>query len=112
MLQTHDRAFVYWQLPSLSDSLRLRTITVRPSVQGPAVEEQDHAPALAVGGFWSPRLAPGTEVRVALGELSPEGFSPLTVARVLEDDSTAAFESTGVDADAELEVAARSAAGL
>ncbi len=111
VLQTENRAFLYWRLPAVSDSLRLRGVTVRPSLEGPEVEEQDHRLTLAVGGFWLSRHAAGTEVRAAIGELSTNGFSPLAVARVL-GTSDPEFEPPGVEADHELEVAARSAAGL
>ena len=111
VLQTEGRAFVYWRLASLSSSLRLRSVTVQPSLQGPSVEEQDYALTLPVGGFWLPRTAPGTEVRAAVGELSSAGFAPLTVARVV-GASAPAFEPLGIQIDRELESAARSAAGL
>jgi hypothetical protein len=111
VLQTEGRAFVYWRLPELSDSLRLRSVSVRPSLEGPVVDEQDHVLGLPVGGFWLSRHAPGTEVRAVVGELSSEGFSPIAVARVL-GAGVAAFEAPGIAADAELENAARCAAGL
>jgi len=111
VLQTEGRAFVYWRLPELSDSLRLRSVSVRPSLEGPVVDEQDHVLGLPVGGFWLSRHAPGTEVRAVVGELSSEGFSPIAVARVL-GAGAAAFEAPGIAADAELESAARSASGL
>jgi hypothetical protein len=111
VLQTEGRAFIYWRLPQLSEALRLRSVSVRPSLEGPLVEEQDHVLALPVGGFWLSRYAPGTEVRAAVGELSNGGFSPLAVARVLGAGAPA-FEAPGVGADEELESAARSAAGL
>jgi hypothetical protein len=114
ILQTADRAFVYWRLPAVSDSLRLRSVTVSPAEQGPRVQEVDYPLSRAVGGFWLARSGPGTEVRAAVGEVSADGFSPLTVARVIgdADSDTPAFEAPGVEADAELEAAARVAAGL
>jgi hypothetical protein len=112
VLQTANRAFVYWRLPSLSDSLRLRAVTVSPQDQGLSVSEQDHGISREVGGFWLSRVAPGTEVRAAIGELSNEGFSPLAVARVLDSDAEVAFDPLSPAADPELETAARIAAGL
>jgi hypothetical protein len=112
VLQTADRAFVYWRLPAVSPALLLRSVTVRPADPGPSVEERDYPLPLATGGFWLSRLAPGSEVRAALGELSPHGFTPLAVARVLDGGDSAAFEPLGVEIDAELETAARNAAGL
>jgi hypothetical protein len=112
VLQTADRAFVYWRLPSLSPALRLRSVTVSPSKQGPAIEEADYPLPFAVGGFWLSRTALGSEVRAALGEISSDGFSPLTVARVLDETELAAFDAPGIAADSELETAARAAAGL
>jgi hypothetical protein len=112
VLQTADRAFVYWRLPVLSPALLLRSVTVRPESQGPTVEEHDYRLSLASGGFWLSRMAPGSEVRAAVGELSPDGFTPLVVARVLDGGDSPAFEPLGVDIDAELETAARNAAGL
>ncbi|MES1187947.1 MAG: tetratricopeptide repeat protein [Myxococcales bacterium] len=112
VLQTADRAFVYWRLPALSPALLLRSVTVRPEHQGPTVEEHDYRLSLATGGFWLSRMAPGSEVRAAVGELSPDGFTPLVVARVLDGGDSPAFEPLGVDIDAELETAARNAAGL
>jgi hypothetical protein len=112
VLQTANRAFVYWRLPSLSDSLRLRAVTVSPQEQGPSVSEQDHDIPREVGGFWLSRFTPGSEVRAAVGELSNEGFSPVVVARVLDSDAEVAFEPLSPAADHELETAARIAAGL
>ena len=112
VLQTANRAFVYWRLPSLSDSLRLRAVTVSPQEQGLSVSEQDHGIAREVGGFWLSRFAPGSEVRAAIGELSNEGFSPLAVARVLDSDAEVAFDPLSPAVDPELETAARIAAGL
>lgn len=112
VLQTTDRAFVYWRLPSLSPSLLLRCVTVCPEPQGPSVDERDYPLPLATGGFWLSRFAPGTEVRVAVGELSQHGFAPLAVAHVLDGGESAAFVPLGAEMDAELETAARSAAGL
>ena len=112
VLQTTDRAFVYWRLPALSPSLLLRCVTVCPEPQGPSVDERDYPLPLATGGFWLSRFAPGTEVRVAVGELSQHGFAPLAVAHVLDGGESAAFEPLGAEMDAELETAARSAAGL
>ena len=116
VLQTSDRAFVYWQLPALSDSLCLRSVTVSPSSNGTAMAEEDHTLSRPVGGFWLSRFAPGSEVRAAIGEVSGDGFCPLLVARVLasggDSDDTPAFDPPGSAADAELETAARSAAGL
>jgi hypothetical protein len=74
--------------------------------------EEDHRLPVVAGGFWLPRFEPGTEVRAALGELSSDGFTPLLVARVVSDEPDASFEPPGVTADAELESAARVAAGL
>jgi hypothetical protein len=112
VLQTEGRAFLYWRLPALSESWRLRSVTVRPSLEGPEVEEQDHLLTIAVGGFWLSRQTPGTEVRAALGELSREGFSPLAVARVVGPAAAEPFVPLGTDVDDELETSARSAAGL
>jgi hypothetical protein len=112
VLQTANRAFVYWRLPSLSDSLRLRAVTVSPQEQGLSVSEQDHNVPREVGGFWLSRFTPGSEVRAAVGELSNEGFSPVVVARVLDSDAEVAFEPLTPAADHELETAARIAAGL
>ncbi len=112
VLQTSDRAFVYWRLPALSDSLRLRAVTVSPTPEGPRVAEQDLPLTAAVGGFWLSRFTPGTEVRAAVGELSKEGFSPVAVARVFDAASELAFDPLGIEADPELETAARTAAGL
>lgn len=112
VLQTLDRAFVYWRLPELTSELRLRSIAVRPSEQGPVVDEQDYPLPVAVGGVWLGRMTPGTEVRAAVGEVSGDGFSPVTVARVLTADDSPGFEPPGIAADAELESAARLAAGL
>jgi hypothetical protein len=112
VLHAADRAFVYWQLPVLSDSLRLRSVTVRPSAHGATIEEEDHRLTRPVGGFWLPRLAPGTEVRAALGELRHDGFAPVTVARVVDSSNDVAFEPPGASSDAALEAAARGAAGL
>jgi hypothetical protein len=112
VLHAADRAFVYWQLPVLSDSLRLRSVTVRPTAHGATVEEEDHRLTRPVGGFWLPRLAPGTEVRAALGELHHDGFAPVTVARVVDSSNDVAFEPPFASSDAALEAAARSAAGL
>jgi Tetratricopeptide repeat len=112
VLQTSDRAFVYWRLPAVSPSLLLRSVTVRPEHQGASVEECDYPLPLATGGFWLSRLAPGSEVRAAVGELSPHGFTPLAVARVLDGSDGAAFEPLGVEIEADLETAARNAAGL
>jgi hypothetical protein len=112
VLQTSDRAFVYWRLPALSPALLLRSVTVCPEPNGPSIEEHDYPLPLATGGFWLSRLAPGCEVRAAVGELSPHGFSPLAVARVLDGGDAAAFEPLGTEIDAELETAARNAAGL
>jgi hypothetical protein len=112
VLHAADRAFVYWRLSALSDSLRLRSVTVRPAAHGATIEEEDHRLTRPVGGFWLPRLAPGTEVRAALGELHHDGFAPVTVARVVDSSNDIAFEPPGASSDAELEAAARSAAGL
>jgi hypothetical protein len=112
VLQTANRAFVYWRLPSISDSLRLRAVTVSPQAQGASIAEQDHPIVRQVGGFWLSRFTPGSEVRAAVGELSHEGFSPVAVARVLDSDAEVAFDPLGLEADSELEVAARIAAGL
>jgi hypothetical protein len=112
VLQTLDRAFVYWRLPELSEGLRLRSIAVRPSEQGPVVDEQDYVLPVAVGGVWLARMTPGTEVRAAVGDISGDGFTPVTVARVLAADDSPGFEPPGIAADAELETAARLAAGL
>jgi len=112
VLQTVNRAFVYWRLPSISDSLRLRAVTVSPREQGPAVAEQDHPIAREVGGFWLSRFTPGSEVRAAVGELSRDGFSPVAVARVLDSDAEVTFDPLTPVADHELEMAARIAAGL
>lgn len=111
IVQASGRAFVYWRVPLLSDALRVRTVTVRPDMWGGTVDEQDYPLALAVGGFWLPRLAAGVEVRAALGELTSDGFVPLTVARVLAADEPG-FEPLGVAVDHGLEAAARDAAGL
>jgi hypothetical protein len=99
-------------LPSVSESLRLRSVTVQPSVSGPRVAEEDFPVPVAAGGFWLARFERGTEVRAALGELSSDGFTPVTVARVVSDEPDTSFEPPGVTADAELEAAARVAAGL
>jgi hypothetical protein len=112
VLHAADRAFVYWQLPVLSDSLRLRSVTVRPAAHGATIEEEDHRLTRPVGGFWLPRLAPGTEVRAALGELHHDGFAPVTVARVVDSSNDVAFEPPFASSDAAFEAAARSAAGL
>lgn len=112
VVRTGSRAFVYWRLPALSPSLRLRTVTVSPSAQGMAVEEADHALPISTGGFWLSRMAPGAEVRVAVGDLSDQGFAPLTVARVVAGRASTEFEPPGVQIDPEFEAAARSAAGL
>lgn len=112
VLQTSDRAFVYWRLPSVSPALLLRSVTVRPDHQGPNVEERDYVLPLATGGFWLSRFAPGSEVRAAVGEQSPHGFTPLAVARVLDGGESAAFEPLGAEIDPALETAARIAAGL
>ena len=112
VLQTANRAFVYWRLPSLSESLRLRAVTVSPQEHGLRVSEQDHALPCEVGGFWLSRFAPGSEVRAAVGELSNEGFSPFAVARVLDSEAEVAFDPLSPVVDAELETAARIAAGL
>jgi hypothetical protein len=87
-------------------------VTVRPATGGAAVEEEDHLVTLPVGGFWLPRLAPGAEVRAAIGDVSNGSFSPVTVARVLTSDDDPAFEPPGTPADPSLEAEARSAAGL
>jgi hypothetical protein len=47
-----------------------------------------------------------------VGDVSGDGFTPVTVARVLADDDSPGFEPPGIAADAELENAARLAAGL
>jgi hypothetical protein len=112
VLQALDRAFVYWRLPQVTPGSRLRSIAVRPSLQGPQVDEHDYPLPVAVGGVWLSRVAPGTEVRAAVGEVSGDGFVPSTVARVLALDETPGFEPPGSPADADLETAARLAAGL
>jgi hypothetical protein len=112
VLHTLDRAFIYWRLPRLTSALRLRSIAVRPAEQGPVIDEQDYALPVPVGGVWLARMTPGTEVRAAVGEVSGDGFTPVTVARVLAADDTPGFEPPGVSHDAELEAAARVAAGL
>jgi hypothetical protein len=86
-------------------------VIVRPANHGATIEEEDHLITLPVGGFWLPRLAPGTEIRAALGELSNGTFSPVTVARVLEPDDTS-FEPPGALVDPALEAEARNAARL
>jgi hypothetical protein len=112
VLRTHDRAFVYWRVPAVSESLRLRSIAVRPTLEGAVIDEQDYAPPLPVGGVWLPRVTPGTEVRAALGDVTPDGFSPLAVARVIATDDALGFEALGIEVDSELEAAARAAALL
>jgi hypothetical protein len=112
VLHAYDRAFVYWRLPVVSDTLRLRSLIVRPSATGPVAAEEDHPVSASVGGFWLPRFTPGTEVRAALGELTGDGFSPLSVARVLSDEEAGSFEPPGLASDSELEAAARAAARL
>lgn len=111
VLQTLDRAFLYWRLPSQPAGLCLRSIAVSPSPQGALIDEQDFALTLPVGGVWLSRFEPGTEVRAAVGELSNGSFAPLVVARVVYEEA-ALFEPPGFSADAELETAARAAAGL
>jgi hypothetical protein len=112
VLHAYDRAFVYWRLPAVSDTLRLRSLIVRPTASGPEAAEQDHTVPVSAGGFWLPRFAPGTEVRAALGEVTAEGFTPLSVARVLSDEEEGSFEPPGLPTDSELEAAARAAARL
>ncbi|RYZ01151.1 MAG: hypothetical protein EOO73_36435 [Myxococcales bacterium] len=111
VLQLDGRAFVYWRVPHLSAALRLRTVTVRPSLEGPSVVQEDLPLAMHVGGVWLPRSGPGTEVRAAVGDVSSAGFDVLTVARVVRS-GVASFEPPGLTADPELEVAAEHAAGL
>ncbi len=111
VLQVGDRAFVYWRLPSVSSGLRLRSVAVSPTPEGPLVDEQDFPLTLAVGGVWLSRFTPGTEVRAAVGEVTDGSFAPLVVARVINDEA-ATFEPPGMSADSELEAAARVAAGL
>jgi hypothetical protein len=91
--------------------LCLRSIAVSPSPQGALVDEQDFQLAASVGGIWLSRFSPGTEVRAAVGEVTNGTFAPLAVARVVYED-VAMFEPPGISADAELETAARAAAGL
>jgi hypothetical protein len=112
VLHTSNRAFVYWRLPSCSDALRLRAVTVSPQQNGLSVDEQDHPIFGAVGGFWLSRFSPGSEVRAVVGELSSEGFSPLAVARVFDSAAELSFDPLGGEPDPELEAAARVAAGL
>lgn len=112
VLHTSDRAFVYWRLPVVSETLRLRSLTVRPGPNGLLASEEDHRLPVPTGGFWLPRFERGTEVRAALGELSGDGFTPLLVARVVSEELEGNFEPPGVTADAELEAGARRAAGL
>jgi hypothetical protein len=115
VLHSNGRAFVYWRLPALGDALRVRSVAVLPDEQGATVEEEDHRLGLAVGGFWLRRFPPGTEVRAALGELTRDGFVPLTVARVVPGAENVGFEPPGASAASDheaLEAAARSAAGL
>jgi hypothetical protein len=111
VLQRDGRAFVYWRVPHLSEALRLRTVTVRPSLSGPAITEEDYPLSMHVGGIWLPRSAAGTEVRAAVGDVSSAGFDVLAVARVVRG-ITASFEVPGVAVDPELEEAAEQAAGL
>jgi hypothetical protein len=112
VLHTSNRAFVYWRLPSFSDSLRLRAVTVSPRQDGLSVEEQEHPIFGAVGGFWLSRFSPGSEVRAVVGEVSSDGFSPLAVARVFDSSADLAFDPLDGEPDPELEAAARAAAGL
>jgi hypothetical protein len=111
VLRTDDRAFIYWRLPEVAIGVRLRSVTVSPSTEGPNVKEADFVLPLPVGGFWLPAMPPGTEIRAALGELSEHSFSPFAVAPVLESDA-AAYEPPGFGHEPELELAARAAAGL
>jgi hypothetical protein len=111
VLELEGRAFVYWRVPHLSDALRLRTVQVRPALQGPSVVEEDYPLGMHVGGIWLSRTSPGTELRAAVGDVSSRGFAPLTVARVVRGGA-AAFEPPGIASDPELEEAARQAAGL
>jgi hypothetical protein len=111
VLRTDDRAFIYWRLPEVAIGMRLRSVTVSPSSEGPSIKEADFVLPLPVGGFWLPELPPGTEIRAALGELSEHSFSPFAVAPVLESDA-ASFEPPGFGHEPELELAARAAAGL
>lgn len=112
VLRARDRAFVYWRLPAVSGALRLRSVTVSPSSAGSAIAEEDFALPRPTGGFWLSRVTPSAELRAALGELTSDGFSPLFVARVVDSDEIAGFEPPGSVVDAELETAARLAAGL
>jgi hypothetical protein len=112
VLHTSNRAFVYWRLPSFSDALRLRAVTVSPQQNGLSVDEQEHPIFGAVGGFWLSRFSPGSEVRAVVGELSSDGFSPLAVARVFDSAADLSFDPLGGEPDPELEAAARVAAGL
>jgi hypothetical protein len=119
VLHSNDRTFVYWRLPAITDNWRVRSVAVVPDRQGATVEEEDHRVSVLVGGFWLRRFPPGTEVRAALGELTRDGFVPVAVARVVPTSESAGYEPPGVgtDADAaveaaELEAAARDAAGL
>jgi len=109
VLYTAGRVFVYWRVPTVSDRLRLRRVSVKPLPEGPEVVEEDFAITLHVGGIWLPRDAAATEVRAAVGELAGDVFSPLTVARVVGGSG---FDPPGIDADPELEAEARLAAGL
>ncbi|HEX2876723.1 MAG TPA: hypothetical protein VHP33_35975 [Polyangiaceae bacterium] len=112
VLHTSNRAFVYWRLPSFSDALRLRAVTVSPQQNGLSIDEQEHPILGAVGGFWLSRFSPGSEVRAVVGELSSDGFSPLAVARVFDSAADLSFDPLGGEPDPELEAAARVAAGL
>jgi hypothetical protein len=111
VLQFEGRSFVYWRVPHLSDALRLRAVSVRPTSDGAQITEEDFPVPEHVGGIWLSRSAPGTEVRAAVGDLSAAGFAPFSVARVVSSDLTA-FEPFGFVPDPELDEAARLAAGL
>ncbi len=111
VLQLDGRAFVYWRVPHLSEALRLRTATVRPSLLEPQVVEQDFPLDRHVGGIWLSRSGEGTEVRAAVGDVSSAGFDVLTVAHVVRSGQSS-FDPPGFVLDPELEEAAHLAAGL
>jgi hypothetical protein len=111
VLQLEGRAFVYWRVPHLTDALRLRTVSVSRSHERVTAVEEDYPLDRHVGGVWLSRESRGAEVRAAVGDVSSVGFEVLTVARVQRGGATV-FEPPGVLPDAELEEAARLAAGL